>query len=146
MQVIHYKQMGKKSVQFVSTVVQGEVPSKKNSWKRGKQSTYLPEDTQKLIDDLIIQVKPLKTLVRGIGIGEKDLISLRCDFYVFGKGTYKDGDNLLTTMQDILEKAGIIKNDKQIVEGTFRRFVNQPKDKTVIVISIPTDKVAKTYE
>lgn len=137
--------MGKKAAQFVSTVVQGEVPSKKNSWKRGRNSTYLDADTQKLIDDLIIQVKPFKTLVRNLGVGFNDLLALRVDFYVSGKGTYKDVDNMGTTIQDILEKAKIIKNDKQVVEVQYRRFVAQPSDKTVIAISHPAKIVADTY-
>lgn len=49
------------------------------------------------------------------------LVSVHCDFYV--KGKYRvDGDNLYTSITDILQEAKIIQDDVHIMRGSWHKI------------------------
>jgi Holliday junction resolvase RusA-like endonuclease len=106
----------------------GEMPSKKNNYKRGAHGRlYIPENVQGVLDDFLWQLKKHRQKKPFTG-----RISLYAIFYC--KDPLKqDGDNMGTTLQDLLQKAGVIENDKFIMEwGGMKRpltAVPQPKPK-----------------
>lgn len=55
-------------------------------------------------------------------------------FLLKGK-TSTDCDNMIASINDLLEKAGIITNDKNVVSGTFRKIGDQPDYSTDISIT-----------
>jgi len=91
---------------MIEFTIYGEVPSKKNAWRHGKDGVYLPKTQQKALDDLQLQMqvhKPRKPLEGSLAV----MIEI-------GGHTNKDLDNQVTTLLDLLQKAGIIKNDKDV--------------------------------
>lgn len=92
----------------------GTVPSKKNAWRRGNGNVYLPAQIQADIDALIIQAKSWRHKLDVRLIAGK-AVSVNMIFVHSSKN--KDLDNMFTTLLDVLQKAGILENDKLV-----RRF------------------------
>lgn len=99
---------------MIELVLTGVVPSKKNAWRRGNGGkVYLPAQVQADIDALIIQANAqrhqldLKEIAGG-------RLSVAVIFFV--PREHKDLDNCFTTLLDVLQKAGIIENDKLVRE------------------------------
>lgn len=87
----------------------GDIPSKKNAWKRTVSGqVYLREDIQRDIDGLLIRLISLK---------------IKAIFYI--KNGRVDLDNSYTTLQDLLQKAKIIENDKMITAFEVERHVDK---------------------
>lgn len=56
------------------------------------------------------------------------------DFYI--KGAYRaDGDNLYTSILDVLQKAGIITDDLYIMRGSWEKYPSVPEWGTTIIIN-----------
>lgn len=84
--------------------LRGHVPSKKNRWSRSaKGGMHIPKEIAAEIDGLILQAKsqwkssPLESA------------ELRAGFVV--RDGRSDLDNKVTAVQDILVKAGVLRND-----------------------------------
>lgn len=68
--------------------------------------------------------------VKNMFIGAVDV-----DYVFYQKGKLsQDFDNAIGTINDILQKAGIIEDDKLIVGGTFKVFRNWKEWKTKVII------------
>lgn len=96
----------------LSFKLDGEMPSKKNQWKHGAGGqVYIPKDTMSQIDDFLWQIRNIRTRQFITGSIEEKRLRVSVQFY---SDEEKDLDNKYTTLQDILQKSGLIKNDKQI--------------------------------
>lgn len=90
----------------------GPVPSKKNAWKRGARgNVYLPDGIQADIDALIWQAKSAKLKVDLKPIAGA---RVRVSAHFTVPREHKDLDNVFTTLLDVLQKAGILENDKLV--------------------------------
>lgn len=104
-------------------MVRGEVPSKKNAWRRGTQGqVYLPAAQQRLIDDLHIQLNSIRSQW-SIPVPLTGGLAVHIAIYTDKKTI--DVDNQGTTMLDLLQKAGIIHNDRDVVQLSVRRYPTQ---------------------
>lgn len=96
----------------------GEMPSKKNAWKRAKDGrVFIPADMKKEIDGFLWQIKSQRDA------GEKPIIGdvvILTDFFMKNPAQ-RDGDNMHTTVLDMLQSAGIIENDKQVRVGRYNK-------------------------
>lgn len=97
---------------MIQLTLQGKVPSKKNAWRRGRgQKAYLPAQIQADIDALIIQAQAQRHGLKLAEIAGKK-IRVIAEFHVWKEQV--DLDNAFTTLLDVLQKAGIIENDKLV--------------------------------
>lgn len=101
---------------MIQLTITGPFPSKKNAWRRragGK--AYLPPQMQADIDALIIQAQSAKQHFNRKLHEEvlaADRIGVRAEFHVCD--SLKDLDNVYTTVLDVLQKAGVIENDRKV--------------------------------
>lgn len=96
----------------IKFVLEGEMPSKKNRWSRGKNGqVYIPADVKKELDDFLWQLASIRAKQKII----KPLVGeMRIEVSFYGQGEKKDLDNLFTTLLDLLQKGQIIKNDRYV--------------------------------
>ncbi len=95
-----------------SLTLYGVVPSKKNSWKRGRAgNVYIPEQVAADINALVIQAKTQRHRLPLASIAGSKLM-VHAQFKA--PAEIKDLDNMFTTILDVLQKAGVIKNDKLV--------------------------------
>lgn len=118
--------------------LRGPVPAKKNDWKPSKSGgIYCDPATSAAIDGFIFQA-------RGEWRGRPavDPAIVHCTFYVRDyRGA--DGDNMQTTILDVLQKAGVIRNDnRKGLRGWSGRVVLRDGDETteVEVWAVADDK------
>ena len=105
----------------------GDIPAKKNLWKRGARGgMYISADTKKQLDDFLYQLKKFRPARP---------IESPCEvkMEIFTRTMRADGDGIMTTIFDLLQKAGVIKNDRWIVDFSVRR---RKADKSVAFIEI----------
>jgi len=110
-------------------VILGEVLSHKNLWKRSKWGgLYMskPEEFNALLSQFVNQSKnmsglPLKT-------------ALRLDLSVWGNDR-KDLNNQIATICDLLERAEIILNDRQIKEIHAKKIIDIKNPRAEIEIN-----------
>lgn len=101
--------------------LEGPIPSKKNNYKRGRDGhVYIPAAVRGQIDDLIILAKSQRHKLDLASIeGSKLRVSV-----IFTNATERqDLDNMYTTLLDVLQKAGIIKNDKLVRGASYDEVV-----------------------
>ena len=103
----------------ITLIIEGRPISKKNSrrwiWRGGKQFSVPSAAYEKYKGSAIKQIDKQKK------IQFDEAVEVHCDFYIQGK--YKvDGDNLLSSIFDILEDAGIIEDDGMILKGSFTKY------------------------
>ena len=119
--------------------LRGSVPCKKNRWHRGKGGMYFDEpeakrgNIQALIDALILQSRTQWNGQAVRPIERTELISA-----VF---TVKDGrsdlDGKWTTLQDILVKAGVLRNDSIArVPHTEQQALIRPDEEESVSVMI----------
>lgn len=98
---------------MIQLTLQGKVPSKKNARKvrMGQAKSYLPAQIQADIDALIIQAQAQRHTLHLKDLEGKKLRVI-CEFHVWKEQV--DLDNAFTTLLDVLQKAGIISNDKLV--------------------------------
>ncbi|MES2060243.1 MAG: RusA family crossover junction endodeoxyribonuclease [Patescibacteria group bacterium] len=94
--------------------IEGLVPSKKNKVRHrfGGGGFYDPE-TRREIDWLVMQLR-----------SKAPKETFKCEMEVHTEihtNRRQDGDNAHTTILDCLQSAGIIKNDKDIIRGSWER-------------------------
>lgn len=110
----------------------GTVPSKKNAWRRGASGgVYLPGQIQADIDALVLLAKmerhklDLSTLA-GAYIG------VEAKFEV--KRQNRDLDNAFTTLLDVLQKAGIIENDRLVRQFKVEDTITEGVEKVTVTL------------
>lgn len=88
------------------------MPSKKNAWRRGSEGqVYIPAGVKKSIDDFLWQIKGTRNRPQSPVVGP---VKISLSFMVKSHSR-RDLDNMVTTALDILQKARVIENDKDIV-------------------------------
>lgn len=124
---------------MIDLTLTGLVPSKKNAWRRGNGSkVYLPAQVQADIDALVFQAKALR---HRLNIKEITGVRLSVVVVFHVPREHKDLDNCFTTLLDVLQKAGIIENDKLVREFHVRECITKEEPKTEIAISsLSTDE------
>lgn len=86
----------------------GEIPAKKNAWKKNRYGTIY-QSKQKEINDLLWQIKTQKTN------NEDVMMTKNCKIIVEINGdNRKDLDGQITTICDLLQTSEVVKNDRQI--------------------------------
>ena len=113
----------------ISFTLDGEMPSKKNAWKGGRGRVYLPADLNRELDAFLWQLKAV--LVR-----EKirKPIEAPAEIFVcfYTCDAKRDTDNMLTTLQDLLQKAGMVKNDNQFYKVGAQRVLTDKAPSMVV--------------
>ena len=84
----------------------GRVPSKKNEIRKGKYGNFY-NTKQPEIDDIIIQLKKYKFFS-----GKP----IRISYFINAHSKRQDFSNICQTIDDCLQRAGVIENDRQIQE------------------------------
>ena len=99
----------------------GNIPSKKNRWRRGANgNVYIPPEVKSELDDFLWQLKKPKA---DLGPAIESEVVIRC---IFAGQMAKDLDNMTTTLLDLLQSAEIIKNDRQVVEIHTQKGIRAP--------------------
>ncbi len=118
---------------LVTLTLEGNVPSKKNSYDRkaGGRGLFLPAKVTKAIDSLIVQAQSQ-------WCGRKPIIHPNLNFRFYVKDGRADRDNKLGCLFDVLQKAGVLKTDS--IAQCNGRLVIEPAqidadERTVITIS-----------
>lgn len=97
----------------------GELPSKKNAWKRGyKGQVYIDKRIKGILDVLSFRLIGIRNKARLKQPLDGEL-RMEAIFYVTTLRT--DLDNIYTTFLDLLQKTKIIKNDRLIYDFSVRR-------------------------
>lgn len=105
----------------ISFELLGELPSKKNAWKRGyKGQVYIDKRVKSVLDILSLRLISIRNKAR-LRKALEGRLRLEAIFYVRTLRT--DLDNILTTFLDLLQKSKIIKNDRAIYDLQIRREV-----------------------
>lgn len=109
--------------------LESKPPSKKNSYSMGGGRFYQDEKVNVWNDASMYELLPqMRTQqVKMLTCPIEVVINLQCDMR-------SDLDNMISTIFDLLQKAQIIKNDRQIYQLTAQR-VKSKIPKTRIVIS-----------
>lgn len=117
---------------MITFTLQGTVPSKKNAWRRtASGGVYLPDQIQADIDALVIlaisqrnklDVASLKGYTLGVEV----------KFEV--KRQNRDLDNAFTTLLDVLQKAGIIENDRLVRAFKVEDTITAGEEKVTVTI------------
>lgn len=115
---------------ILNFIIKGNCPSKKNKYRQGKGHWYKPDDVVSFIDSAIIQIKEQLSEFKRKDLPLKGKIEVKMIFEI--KGRDKDLDNLIVTINDMLQSAGIIENDKQIVK--IRAIKEKEKEDKVFII------------
>lgn len=89
----------------------GEMPSKKNRWRMGENGMYIPKDVSKELEAFVWDLKSVRNAYRLAKPHEGEVL-VSVTFFVKKD---KDLDNMTTTLLDLLQAAGLIKNDMQVV-------------------------------
>lgn len=111
--------------------ISGRPISKKNSKRiiqRGKRKFIVPSKAYKQFEEDSLW------LLKSVDEKYEGKIHVNYKFYYKGK-MKTDVDNAIAGINDILEKAGIIDNDKNIVSGSFEIVSGQKEWRTEIKIS-----------
>lgn len=118
----------------IQFTVKGDVPCIKNGMLRGKYGGlyYKPEISQ-YFNDFSKQVKK----------ADKQCLSgeLSLKVFIIRKDKLKDCMNIMDTICDALQKSGVIKNDRDIVECQyFGRIINKKDPQIMITLEVIKDE------
>lgn len=125
----------------------GRVRSKKNSKQiartRSGRSFLMSSDAFKTWEataaaELFIQKRKLES--EGAVFPIEGHLRLVITFEMEGRKHEPDLSNLLEGPQDLLQKLGIIENDKRIIEIEAKKFMDRPSDYCTIQISQSLEK------
>jgi Holliday junction resolvase RusA-like endonuclease len=109
------------------------VPSKKNNL-RPKQTGgfYYDKDMKLEIDYLSYEIKKE---ARKAGFTKQFTGNVEIDAVIYTSRD-QDTDNMYTTVQDAIQSAGIIKNDKNVSKFTCERIVVQNYKDSMVTITV----------
>lgn len=116
--------------------IKGNCPSKKNNYKQSRGHWYKPEDIVLFEKNAFLQLNVQKKKYPESSFPLKGDLSIYLIIDIMKRD--KDIDNLCTTIFDILEKGGIIENDKYITRLEAIKGRKQSRD--LIQICISTNK------
>jgi len=97
----------------VTITINGRPASKKNSRRNFGHISLPSKAYERFHEDALWQLKKVKERFTGP-------VEVKYDFYQKGKLS-QDVDNAITSINDVLQDAGIIDNDTHITEGYFRK-------------------------
>ncbi len=109
-------------------VLKGKIPSKKNTWHKGKYG-QIYQSQQDILDGLLFQLKQQKSIYYDLPI-KKDC-RLSCCIYGDNRN---DLDNQLTSICDLLQKSGIIKNDRYFKQIEAEKIIDKKNQRAEIEI------------
>lgn len=113
-------------------ILNGRPCSKKNSRKAiynrasGKMIFIAGDAYERFKEDALWQLKRFRKFTGHVKIDY--------EFYIKGK-LRQDVDNAITSVNDVLQDAGLIENDDYIEAGSFKKYRNAPDWKTCLTIS-----------
>lgn len=111
----------------------GPVPSKKNNYRRGANNKmYIPTDVGVELDAFLWQLKSVKNEYR-LSEPIQGNISVTLDFLMCKHPDTQDADNMATTVFDLLQKSGLIQNDKYIYEHHVRKSLTADRIPSVVI-------------
>lgn len=111
---------------MIEFTIIGEVPSKKNNYRINKNGGFY-QGKQKEIDDLLLQLNVVRNKYTGLPLKS----DCRLNLCVWGSNR-KDLNNQIVTICDVLEKSGIIENDRSIKQIEAEKIIDN-KDPRVII-------------
>lgn len=113
----------------VKFMVSGIVPSKANTYKRGRWGgIYVDAEVRKYQNDFDWQTKRVP---KG-EFDKKDDLKVAYKFYVSNMG--QDADNIEKTVNDCMQKVGIIPNDKKIIKHTTEKIADKENPRIEVEI------------
>ena len=90
----------------ISIKLTGKIPSKKNTWQRGKRrGMYIPVVIRAKLDFLLWQLKKYRP-------EEPIDKKVKIEMAIYTKSLRQDAGNISETILDLLQKADIITNDR----------------------------------
>jgi Holliday junction resolvase RusA-like endonuclease len=107
--------------------LEGRILSKKRRYRRGKNgSFYLDKRFKQFEEKMLWQLKNYKEKYKG-------MVYISYTFKI--KGNYRlDVDNAVVTVNDLLEKAGVIEDDNLVVSGEFAKYQGHDSWATLVEI------------
>lgn len=116
----------------VTFTLEGDVPSKKNTWRRGAHgNVYIPADVKAAIDAHVWVLKAQRHQLDLASIADS---KLRVTAHFVTPKEHNDLDNVFTTLLDIMQAAGIIKNDKLVRSFGVSETVALERPKVTVTI------------
>lgn len=120
---------------MIELTLQGRVPSKKNAWRRKEgQRAYLPPQIKADIEAL--EWEALSARNKLVPSDREEILGarrLRATAIFYVKKEVVDLDNAWTTLLDVLQKAGIITNDKLVRSAGYEEEVDPSAAESVFV-------------
>lgn len=104
-------------------ILQGEVPSKKNNWHFSSTGrVFTDPKVKRWVIDSFWLLKPVLRKIKTVTVP----CAVELIFYVCKD---KDLDNMVGSMFDLLQKSGILENDKLVVKLTAQKntVLSNPK-------------------
>ena len=89
----------------------GAVPSKKNAWKRGRNGMFIDEETKQIIFAITLAFTTQWKLQGQYEPLSRPPFWFTLDFTLGVTHHRQDSDNMVTTLLDCLQKAGVLRND-----------------------------------
>jgi len=109
-------------------ILYGQLPAKKNAWKVGRYGRVY-QSKQNQLDVFIMQILEQKGIK--VGLPYEGRCKLLVDLF---QSDRCDLDGQLTTLCDLLQNAGIVKNDRQIKQITAQKFIDNKEPKISLEI------------
>ena len=109
-------------------IVPGVVPSKANSYGMGRGNFYKKQEVKLYEADFHLQT----ALVKKHTFDKKDNLFVEYFFYLRNMG--QDADNVEKTVNDCMQKCGIIENDKRIIKHTATKISDRINPRVEISI------------
>jgi len=127
---------GVENLPTIELTLDGVVPSKKNGYRRRGNGAgmYIPEQMRADIDALVIQAQAARHKLDLESI-EGRKVHVHLQFTV--PDERKDLDNMHTTVLDVLQTAGIIKNDRLVRSFTVEELCNAHRAPFVRILITP---------
>lgn len=118
------------SADVYTFIVDGPVPSKKNNWKpKAGGGIRTNSRTKRQLEAVIWQLLAKKARYRS-DLPLKGKLRVDMSFGIPKRMLARDLDNMATSMLDCLQEAGIIENDRFVMQLSCAKYqMDLPKDK-----------------
>jgi len=110
-----------------SFTLKGQLPAKKNAWKVGRYGIY--QSKSKEIDVFIFQLKEQVRQYPDLPLLKDCKIEV-----VLHQSNRTDLDGQITTLCDILQTSGVVKNDRQIKNIVAQKIVDNKNPRVEVNI------------
>ncbi len=111
----------------------GDTPCKKSRYRIARGKFYVDKEVHRWENNAIIQIR---AHARGVTFTSK---RLRCEATFFTSGN-RDLDGMLVSVLDVLQKAGVISNDKNFVSFNYIDKISVPEGEEQVWIRIDTSQ------